>query len=94
MAVSFELEPQLETQLRRELRDLDDVAKEAFLVTLFRRGKLSHTTLSAALGLDRFQTDALLKRHNVVEGSLTWNDLEADRTTLERVIGPVSGQRR
>jgi hypothetical protein len=38
------------------------------------------------LGLDRFETDAYLKRHNVFEGSLTMADLDADRETLERVL--------
>ena len=53
---------------------------------LFRRGKLSHYELSRVLGVDRFETDAYLKRHNVFEGSPTMADLEADRRTLERVM--------
>jgi len=57
-------------------------------VELFRRGKLSHLELSKVLGLDRFETDAYLKQHNIFEGSLTMEDLEADRQTLERVLGP------
>jgi hypothetical protein len=41
------------------------------------------------LGLDRFETDAYLKRHNVFEGSLTMEDLQSDRQTLDRVMGKV-----
>ena len=52
------------------------------LLELFRRGKLSHYELSRILGLDRFETDAYLKHHNVFEGSLTWEEIEADRDTL------------
>jgi hypothetical protein len=40
------------------------------------------TVSDVSLGLDRFETDAYLKRHNVFEGSLTLEDLEADRDTL------------
>ena len=54
---------------------------------LFRRGKLTHFELSQALGVDRIETDAFLKRHNAYEGSLTASDLDADRQTLERVLG-------
>lgn len=41
------------------------------------------------LGLDRFETDAYLKRHNVLEGSLTAEDLNEQAATLDRVLGPV-----
>jgi hypothetical protein len=41
--------------------------------------------LSRTLRLDRFETDAYLKRHNVFEGSLTMEDLEADRQTLQEL---------
>ena len=63
--------------------------REACALELFRRGKLSHYELSKLLGLDRFETDALLKRHNVVEGSLTMDDLDEQGETLDRVLGPV-----
>src|SRR5579862_203158 len=76
-------------QLRAETPDLDMQANEAVALDLFRKGKLSHFELSRVLGLDRFESDAYLKRHNVFEGSLTMEDLEADRQTLERVLGPV-----
>ena len=56
--------------------NLDAEAKKAVALDLFRRGKLSHYELSKVLGLDRLQTDAYLKRHNVVEGSLTMQDLK------------------
>lgn len=76
----------LEQKLRRDTPNLDADVKEAYALELFRRGKLSHYELSQVLGLDRFETDAFLKRHRVFEGSLTMADLEADRRTLERVM--------
>ncbi len=83
------LPPDVEERLRRENPNLDADVTEAFALELFRRGKLSHHELSRVLGLDRFETDAFLKRHNVFEGSLTMADLEADRQTIHDVMtGP------
>ncbi|MGD0767389.1 MAG: UPF0175 family protein [Tepidisphaeraceae bacterium] len=89
MAVTFQLPADVEQKLRAESPDLEGEAKEAYAVELFRRGKLTHYELSKVLGLDRVETDAFLKRHNVYEGSLTPDDLEADRKTLEHMLGPA-----
>jgi predicted HTH domain antitoxin len=88
MAVTFQLEPLLEDQLRRDLGDLNSTAKEALLVSLYRQGKLSHHELSQELGLDRFATEAVLKKHNVTEDLPSVEELEADRQTLERLLKP------
>ncbi|MGB7161455.1 MAG: UPF0175 family protein [Tepidisphaeraceae bacterium] len=85
--VTLDLPADLEEKLRHDYADLAAEVKEAFALELFRRDKLSHHELSRVLGLDRFQTDALLKRHNVLEGSLTMEDLEEDRRTLEQLMG-------
>ena len=89
MAVTIQLPTEVEQRLRAEFADLDVEAKETLGLALFRRGKLSHFELSKVLGLDRFQTDAYLKRHNVLEGSLTMQDLDEQSKTLDRVLGPV-----
>jgi predicted HTH domain antitoxin len=89
MAVTIQLPSDLEQRLRAESPDLDTEAREAVALDLFRRGKVSHYELSKVLGLDRFETDAYLKRHNVVEGSLTMQDLDEQAETLDRVLGPV-----
>jgi predicted HTH domain antitoxin len=65
MAVNFELPVELEASLRRELGDLDHAAKEAALVELYRQHKLTHHELSQALGISRFEAEALLKIHGV-----------------------------
>ena len=49
-----------------------------------------HLELSKVLKLDSFETDALLKRHQVGNGGLTPNDLEMDRAVLDRVLGPAT----
>jgi predicted HTH domain antitoxin len=84
--VTLDFPADLEEKLRRETPNLDADVKEAYALELFRRGRLSHYELSRVLGLDRLETDAWLKRHNVFDGSLTMADLEADRQTLDDVI--------
>jgi predicted HTH domain antitoxin len=91
LQVTLDLPAEVEEKLRRETPNLDADVKEAYALELFRRGQLSHCELSRVLGLDRFATDAYLKQHNVVEGSLTMADLEADRQTLDRVMGRTRG---
>lgn len=88
MSVTFALPAEVEQSLREQLGDLDQAAKESFLLDSFRQGKLSHYELSQALGLDRFETDAFLTQHGEFEGSLTSEDLELQRQALDRVLGP------
>ncbi len=67
MAVIVELPADVEKRLRAECSDLESEAGEAMLVELYRQDKLTHSELSQALGLERFETDAVLKKHNVTE---------------------------
>ena len=89
MAVTIQFPSDVEQRLRAQTPNLDAEVKEAVTLDLFRKGKLSHYELSRVLGLDRFETDAYLKRHNVVEGSLTMEDLNEQTKILDRVLGPV-----
>jgi hypothetical protein len=66
--------------------NLDPDVRRSRAIDLFRRGKLTHHELSTALGLDRFETDAYLKRHNIFDGSLTSADVEADCRALNRFL--------
>ena len=87
MAVSFELPSTIEEQLRKELVDLDQVAKEAALVELYRQEKLTHHELAIALGLDRFETESLLRRYRVSEDCLTLGQLDEQLATLRKLTG-------
>ncbi len=84
--VSLDFPADLEDRLRRDNPNLAAEIKEIYVLELFRRGELSHFELSRVLGLDRFETDAWLKRHQVFEGSLTMADLDADRQTIDQVL--------
>lgn len=78
MAVTIELPTDIEQRLRAEHPNLDVEAKEAMLLELYRQEKLSRHELSLALGIDRFKTDGLLKKHRVTEDQLTAEEMEED----------------
>lgn len=86
--VSLNLPPGVEEQLRATTPDLSAAVREAYTIDLFRKGVLTHYELGQALGLDRFETDALLKRHQVTEHSLTHEDVEADVRSINELLGP------
>jgi predicted HTH domain antitoxin len=77
MAVTIQIPADVEQRLRAEDPDLDATAREAMLVELYRQDKLSHHELSQAMGLDRFETDGLLKRHGVTEDLPTNEEYDA-----------------
>src|SRR5438046_2712135 len=83
--ITFNLPPHLEEKLRAITPDIGADVPETYALELFRRGQITHVELSQLLALDRFETDAYLNRHNVFEGSLSMEDLDADRRTLDRV---------
>jgi predicted HTH domain antitoxin len=70
MSVTFDLPSNIEQDLRRQLGDLNQAAKEATLVELYRQDKLSQHELSQALGISRLEVEAILKKHNVIEDLL------------------------
>lgn len=87
MTVSFELPSIIEEQLRRQFVDLDQAAKEAALVELYRQGKITHHELATSLGLDRFETEALLRRCGVTEDCVTVEELDRQLAALRKLTG-------
>jgi predicted HTH domain antitoxin len=85
MTVTFELPREIEESLGREVRDLGQAAKEAFLVDLYRREMVTREQLSAALGVGWYETEGVLKRHGVMLDYRV-EDLEADRKTLAELL--------
>jgi hypothetical protein len=86
MSVTFELPEVIERQLRSDIANLDQVAKEAALVELYRQEKLTHHQLATALALDRFETDELLMRHNVTEDLITAEEHNSQLATLRKLV--------
>jgi hypothetical protein len=88
MSISFALPESLEKELREKLGDLDQAAKEAALVELYRQERLTHHQLGEALRLSRFETDAVLKTHKVTEDCLDVHEHERQIADLERLKRP------
>jgi hypothetical protein len=65
MIISFELPRDLEREVRTNGLDLNREAKEAYLIDLYRQDRITHHQLGEALGLGRYETDGVLKRHEV-----------------------------
>ena len=75
MSITFDLPASVEQQLRGDVTNLDDLAKEAALVEFYRQGTISYHQLCLSLGMTRFETDDLLKRHRVTEDLITAKEL-------------------
>ena len=88
MTVTVELPAEVEQRLRAESPDLESEAKEALLVELYRQDRLTHVELSEALGLDRFECDAVLKRHSVSKDLPTADEIEEGLQRLRQLVGP------
>ena len=86
MAITFQLPETVEQHLREEFPDIDQTAKEAALVELYRQDKISHFELGQALGLSRCGTDELLRRHHVTEDLLTSEEHEAQLAGLRKLL--------
>lgn len=90
LRVRVDLPSNVEHQLRGEGEGeaLSTVAREAVALALFQRALLSHAELGEVLGLDRFETDALLKRHQVWDHSLGHDEVDADLRSIDELLGP------
>jgi predicted HTH domain antitoxin len=84
MTISFELPQDIEQELRTNGLDLNQEAKEACLVELYRQERISHRQLAEALGLSRYETDGVLKRHKAWL-ELTPEELAAQAALLHDV---------
>jgi hypothetical protein len=69
--VKLDFPSEVEQRLDSEERErLSAVAQKAIVIDLFRKGQLNHAQLGKALGLDRSEIEALLKRYQVAEHGL------------------------
>ncbi len=87
MPISFSLPGPIEENLRVQVDNLDEVAKEAALVELYRQGRLSHSQLAESLELSRDQVNGVLKRHHVIEDLITLKEFDEQVAELRRILG-------
>jgi predicted HTH domain antitoxin len=86
MAVTIELPPNVESRLRAELANLDDVAKLGLAVETFRNGKLSVGQFAELLGISQYAADGILKERGILFAD-NEDELTTEREALERLIG-------
>lgn len=82
MAVSFDLPADLEAELRSQFTNLDDLAREALGIDLYRRGRITQHQLGRLLSRNRFDIDALLQKHGVFY-DLTAEDVRDEAMSLK-----------
>ncbi|MDZ4659084.1 MAG: UPF0175 family protein [Bythopirellula sp.] len=87
MAVTIQLPTDVEQSLRADNPDFDAEAKEALLIELYRQEKLTRYELSLALDINRFETDALLKKHKVTIDLPTPEEMEEDLRRARELFG-------
>jgi len=87
MAIEIQLPSTIEEKLRLQLGDVAVAGKEAMLIELYRQGKVSHAELAEGLGLSRYETDGVLRCHNVTEDLLTSEELAEQLARLRKLTG-------
>lgn len=77
MSVVIELSAEIEAALRESNGNVNQAAKEALVVEMYRQGRLTHSQFSNSLGLSRDEANGLLKRHGVQEDLISAEELHA-----------------
>lgn len=85
VSVTIELPDQLEERLRAKYGSLDQVAREAFLVDLYRRQEITEAQFATALGIHRLEVDGVLKGHGVML-ELSDDEFAADLDDLRGIV--------
>jgi predicted HTH domain antitoxin len=88
MSISFSLPQPIESQLRAQLGNLDQAAKEAAVVELYRQGRLSHGELAESLGTSRDNANAVLKQHGVTEDLIGIDEFNEQAAQLRKLSKP------
>lgn len=89
MVIKIELPTEIEDDLRSQDPRLDYHARDHFLVAHYQAGQLSTGDIAIILDLEtRFQAEEWLADHGACQ-NYSPDDLEADRRTLDQILGPV-----
>ncbi len=86
MAITIELPPAIEAQLRRLVPSLDAAAREQFLLTAYTAGQISLGDLAEILSVEtRVEAQQWLAERGV-SLNYTSDALEADRLELSKLL--------
>jgi hypothetical protein len=81
MRISFEIPPDIEELLRPDLGGLEVKARDAFLLELYREGRISHAVLRESLGLGFDEIERLIKERGMGQ-DLSLDEYEEGRAAL------------
>jgi predicted HTH domain antitoxin len=89
MSVTIQLPDEIERQLRNLDPLLDEHARDLFIITNYQAGRLSTGEIAIILGFEtRHEAEEWLGQRGV-KSNYSLKDLESDRATLDRILGPV-----
>jgi hypothetical protein len=83
MAISFELPPNIEEQVRTNGADINREAKVAYLLDLYRQDRISHAQLREALDISFHEAETLIKEHGAGH-DISVEEFEAERELLRK----------
>jgi predicted HTH domain antitoxin len=88
MAITIQLPAEIEQELRRQTPNLDESAREQFLISKYQEGKLGTGDIAETLGFEtRYEPQRWLAERGVpINYSLA--GLEQDRKNLDERLGP------
>ena len=86
MAITIQLPDDIEQALRRQTPNLDEAARDHFLIAQYRAGHLSTGDLADALGFETRQQAQEWLAQRGAPLSYTMDDLDQDRATLEAFV--------
>ena len=87
MAITIQIPPGIEDELRRQIPNLDETTREQFLISNYQAGKLSTADIAEILGLEtRNQAQIWLAQRNIPL-NYSLSDLEQDRKNLSELRG-------
>lgn len=87
MAITIELPPSVEAQLRAGLENLDAVAKLGLAIEAYRSANLSLGQFAELLGVSQYEADGLLKERGVLL-DVSLGELAEERIALDRLLSP------
>ena len=88
MAITIQIPPEIERELRQRTPDLDEATREQFLIANYQSGKLSSGDIADILSFaTRQEAQRWLADRGVplIDGKA---DLEQDRANLDDLLGP------
>jgi predicted HTH domain antitoxin len=83
--IQFQLPEKIEEDLRNGVGDLDEAARDAFLIQSYRDGRLSVGQIGEILGIGVLGAEGWLAERKV-ELNYSLEDLEADTRTLAELF--------